>query len=223
MDNIKLDEIDPDDFTDSLLKLEKSFGAKFGNTSFKDAKTFGDICDAIKSQIDFIDSNDCTTQQAFYKIRKAINLTQANNGIAISPQSKLEDIFPRSNRRQKVKEFQQALGIPVNFLAMKGWLSGAIFIGYILLLVGCFFNLKIAIIGLTLLTMITWIANGFSKELDVSTVRQLTEKIAREHYSQARRHIGTVNKNEIAKTIQDVFIADYDIRREDLTRDTSLG
>lgn len=58
----------------------------------------------------------------------------------------------------------------------------------------------------------------FSEELQISTVRQLTEKISREHYSQARRHFGTVNKNEIVKTIEQVFIEDWGIDKADLTR-----
>ena len=41
--DFKLDEIDPEDFGDTLLKLEKSFGVKFAANSMKDAKTFGDI------------------------------------------------------------------------------------------------------------------------------------------------------------------------------------
>ncbi|TAD92632.1 MAG: hypothetical protein EAY75_02080 [Bacteroidetes bacterium] len=107
LDDYKLDNIDPEDFGDTLLKLEKSFGAKFADNSFKDAKTFGDICDIIESQINLTDKDDCTTQQAFYKVRKAIGLTQTFDERSIEPKAKLEDIFPRSNRRQNVKNFNK--------------------------------------------------------------------------------------------------------------------
>ena len=60
--DIKLDNIDPEDFGDSILKLEKSIGVRFADNSMKDAKTFGDICDIIESQINLTDTNDCTTQ-----------------------------------------------------------------------------------------------------------------------------------------------------------------
>src|SRR5436853_3095954 len=104
LDDFKLDNIDPEDFGDTLLKLEKSFGTKFADNSFKDAKTFGDICNIIDSQINFTDKGDCTTQQAFYKVRRAIGLTQTFDERNIDPQTKLENIFPRSNRRQNVKQ-----------------------------------------------------------------------------------------------------------------------
>ena len=221
--DIKLDNIDPEDFGDSILKLEKSFGVKFADNSMKDAKTFGDICDIIESQINLTDKNDCTTQQAFYKVCKAIGLTQNFDESKIKPQTKLEDIFPRSNRRQNVKNFQQALGFSVDILSMKSWLALTLAAGFILSLIAFFFSWQYAIAGLTFFTLVMWTANKFSKELNVSTVRELTEKISREHYSLARRQSGTVNKNEIVKIIQDVFIADHLLDREHLTKDASLG
>ena len=220
---IKLDNIDPEDFGDSLLKLEKSFGVKLADNSMKDAKTFGDICDIIESHINLTDKNDCTTQQAFYKVRKAIGLTQEFDEINIEPNTNLVDIFPRLNRRQKVKDFQQALGLPVDILTMKTWLAFTIAAGFILSLIALLFSWQYAVLGLTFFTLFTWTVTKFSKELNVSTVRQLTEKISREHYSSARRQSGTVNKSEIVKTIQDVFIADHLLEREHLTRDATLG
>ncbi len=223
IDDIKLSDIDPEDFGDTLLKLEKSFGVKFADNSMKDAKTFGDICDSIESQINLTDKDDCTTQQAFYKVRKAISLTQNFDGKNIELQTKLEYIFPRSNRRQKVKAFQHSLGIKVNFLTIKNWLGWTLVLCFLFSLIAFFFNWLIAVSGLTFSTLVTWTAYKFSKELSILTVAELTEKISREHYSQARRHSGTVNKCEIVKTVQDVFIADHLLDREHLTRDATLG
>ena len=223
LDDFKLDNIDVEDFGDTLLKLEKSFGVKFADNSMKDAKTFGDICNIIESHINLIDKADCTTQQAFYKIRKALGLTQNFDEVNIKPQTKLEDIFPRSNRRQKVKAFQQSLGINVNFLTIKNWLGWTLAVCFLFSLIAFFFNLVVAICGLTVSTLATWAAYKFSIELSALTVAELTEKISREHYSQVRRHSGTVNRNEILKTIQDVFIADHLLDREHLTKDATLG
>ena len=223
LDDYKLDNIDPEDFGDTLLKLEKSFGAKFADNSFKDAKTFGDFCNIIESQINLTDKDDCTTQQAFYKVRKAIGLTQNLDERNIELQTKLSVIFPRSNRRQNVKLFQEALGFSVDILSMKTWLALTLAAGFIISLVAFFFSWQYAVVGLTFFTLVTWAANKLSKELNVSIVRELTEKISREHYSLARRQSGTINRNEIVKTIQDVFIADHLLDREHLTKDASLG
>jgi len=223
LDDYKLDNIDPEDFGDTLLKLEKSFGIKFAYNSMKDAKTFGDICNIIESQINLTHKNDCTTQQAFYKVRKAIGLTQNLDERNIELQTKLEDIFPRSNRRQNIKHFQQALGFSVDILSMKTWLGWTLAAGFIVSLIAFFFSWQNAVAGLTFFTLATWTARKFSKELDILTVKQLTEKISREHYSLARRQSGTMNRSEIVKTIQDIFIADQFIDREHLTKEASLG
>ena len=223
LDNIKLNEIDPEDFGDTLLKLEKSFGIKFDDNCFKDAKTFGDICNIIESRVVYADKGDCTTQQAFYKVRKAISRTQNISEKNIELQTKLEDLFPRSTRRQRVKLFQRELGIPVNFLTIKNWLGWTFVLCFLLSFVAFFFDWQIAVGGLTLSIMFSWTTNKFAKELSTSTVAELTEKISREHYSQARRHSGTVNRSEIVKTIQNVFIADHFMNRVNLTSDASLG
>jgi hypothetical protein len=221
--DFKLDNIDPEDFGDTLLKLEKSFGVKFAANSMANVKTFGDICDVIESHINFTDKDDCTTQQAFYKVRKAIGLTQIFDERKIELQSNLQEIFPRSNRRQNVKHFEQALGFSVDILTMKIWLGWTLTAGFIASLIAFFFSWQYALAGLTFFTLLTWAASKFSKELSISTVRELTEKISREHYSLARRQSGTVNRNEIVKTVQDVFIADHLIEREHLTKEASLG
>lgn len=223
LDDIKLSDIDPEDFGDTLLKLGKSFGTKVTDNSFKDAKTFGDICDIIERQINLTDKDDCTKQQAFYKVRKAIGLTQTLDEKNIELQTKLEEIFSRLNRRQNVKHFQQALGFSVDILTMKTWLTFTIIAGFILSLTAFFFSWQYAVAGLTFFILFTWTASKFSKELSISTVRELTEKISREHYSLARRQNGTMNKNEIVKTIQDVFIADHFLERETLTKEATLG
>ena len=106
---------------------------------------------------------------------------------------------------------------------MKTWLALTIAAGFIISLITFFFSWQYAVAGLTFFTLFTWTVNKFSKELNVSTVRELTEKISREHYSLARRQSGTMNRNEIVKTIQDVFITDHLLDREHLTKEANLG
>jgi hypothetical protein len=223
LDDIKLSDIDVEDFEDTLLKIEKSFGVTFAENSMKDAKTFGDICDCIESQINFTTKDDCTTQQAFYKVRNAISLTQNIDKKSIELQTQFETVFPRQNRRRKVKEFQQELGISINLLSMKGWLVLTIAVGFISSLIAFFFSWKVAVCGLLFFYILNWTLSKFSKEIDIETIGQLAEKIAREHYSQARRQSKTVNRSEIVKTIQDFFIAEHFLEREHLTREAKLG
>src|SRR5690349_9194542 len=74
-DAYKLENVDVEDLSDVLLQIEKRFQIRFSDTAFKDAKTFGDICDVVQNNITLPHVDDCTTQQAFYKVRKALTVS----------------------------------------------------------------------------------------------------------------------------------------------------
>ncbi|WP_216660776.1 hypothetical protein, partial [Sphingobacterium prati] len=68
----QLENVDPDDISDLLVKVEKSFDMEFGSTELMHIFTFGELCDHIANKIQLAHSNDCTSQQAFYKLRDAM-------------------------------------------------------------------------------------------------------------------------------------------------------
>jgi hypothetical protein len=223
LDDIKLENYEGEDISDVIVKLEKSFDLKFSKTAFVEAKTFGDICDIVGTHINHLHKDDCTKQQAFYKIRKAIAETQLIDEKQIGLTSKLVELFPRHNRRQKIKEFRNLLGIKVSFLTYPGWLSLLLGIGSLLSLGAFFFDWKIAVAGITFFACSFRIADWLGKDLELQTVRQLVEKVTREHYVAIRRTKHTVNRNEILDTIKDAFSNDLAIDKVQLTREASLG
>ena len=72
LDDIKLDEYEDEDIFDIVVKLEKSFAIKIARDAFINVKTFGDLCDVIESYIKYDNKEDCTKQQAFYKIYEKV-------------------------------------------------------------------------------------------------------------------------------------------------------
>ncbi|MDJ1482903.1 hypothetical protein QNI16_20545 [Cytophagaceae bacterium YF14B1] len=223
MDTIRLENTDPDDIMDILCCLEKSFGIRFGENDFMHVDTFGDLCDVIEKSILFEDRNDCTTQQAFYKVRNALRQTIPDCVTVISPDTQLHDLFPRYNRHRMIRRFEKNLGVKVGVLSMQGWLSIIITSGFLASFVCLFLYLKVAVIGFLLSYLVAKLANRTAKELNVKTVGQLTKKLTREHYLFVRRSAGTVNRNEIFAVIQDVFSDYLSLDKQYLTRDASLG
>lgn len=223
LDDLTLSDIDPEDVGDTLYKLQKSFGIEFQNNSFEKAATFGDICEIIQSYLNLTDNEDCTKQQAFYKVRNAIALTKQINPTCIEPSSKLEDIFPRKNRRKDIRNFKQLINIPVDILVMKTRLLGTLVIGFMVSFIYFFFNREYAVSGIAFFILLSWVLSKFSKEFEIPSVKELAEKITREHYSKARKSNGTTNRKEIVGIIQDVFIADHLLDREYLTPDARLS
>jgi len=219
-----LDNYEDEDIFDVVEKLETSFGLKFEKDAFYDVKTFGDLCDIITNKVEGINSDDCTTQQAFYKVRNAIAATQLIDKNSINIDTELQDIFPRKNRVQKINQLQLELGLPLNILDIKSWLGWTIFIGIVASLIMFFIKWQFAVSSLLFFITVGWTANKFfAKELDIKTVRQLTEKLVRENYVTVRRTKGTINREEILKLITDTFSHDLDIDKAYLTRDNKFS
>lgn len=215
----KLSNYEDEDIFDVVLKLEKSFGLKFKKDAFYDVRTFGDLCDVITSNVQGVNSDDCTTQQAFYKIRSAIAATRLIDKNPICPDSKLQELFPRDDRRRNIKKLEDALGYPIGILDIKKCLGMIIVIGIAASLILFFFKWQFALTGLVLFIAIGLIANKFfAKEFAVETLSQLTEKFARENYVHVRRIKGTINRREILGTIVETFSEDLGIDKAHLTR-----
>jgi hypothetical protein len=221
--DIKLDEYESEDIFDIVVKLEKSFAIKFDKDAFLNVKTFGDICDVIESYIKYDNKEDCTKQQAFYKIRTAISETQLIDKKVINLDTKLVDLFPRQNRRQQVKIFQRQLGVNLKFLTYPGWLALTLFIGLLASFIAFFIDWKIAVSGIIFFAIAFNIADKLGKDLAVETVKELTEKAAAEHYIDMRSSNLTVNRSEILDTIKDAFVSGLAIEKKDLTRDAKFS
>ena len=222
LDTYELCNVDPDDISDVLVKVEKSFGFRFGKTELKDTKTFGELCDIITSKVQGDNSNDCTTQQAFYKLRNAISDTLLIDKTSITPDTDLQKLFPKNIRIQSFKDIDGHLGFKTKVLRPKHSITGTLAILFIASLVGLFIFWQAGLVGLTLSIIAMTIANKFGSELDLVTVGQLADKISREQYLKSRRNNGTVNKNEIDQKVKDLFQHDLFLERTALTRQATF-
>lgn len=107
MIDFELKNIDPDDISDLLIKVENSFNITFSDTELTHISMFGELCDHIANKIQLDHADDCTSQQAFYKLRDAISLILQIDKKTISTNHTLADFLPRKNRRlltQKLEE-----------------------------------------------------------------------------------------------------------------------
>jgi hypothetical protein len=219
----KLKDIELQDVEDTLGYLVKTFELNLEPNAFLKAKTFGDICQVFQNNIPYHNEESCTTQQAFYKIRNAIILSQKIDKDKIRPNTQINQIFPKSGRRKKIKDFQHALALPIDILSMKFWLALFIVGGFAISFIAFFFNWKLAIIGISTFIIFNWVAIKLRREVMSISVGELAMKITRDHYMQVRRNPNTVNRNEIVKVIQCSFIYNLDLNLTDLHKDALLG
>jgi ABC-type multidrug transport system fused ATPase/permease subunit len=221
----KLNEIDPEDISDILMQIQKSFKIKFGYADFRNCKTYGDLCDVISIHlIGYIHLNDCTSQQAFYKIRELIiSFNPQNLQTTITPNTLLEELFPKSVRRKQIKLFKQKLGLKVHILSMKSWLSLLLIIGLTTSLILFFCSWKLAGIVFLFLTILVWIANYFNNQFNIQTVGDLTKKLVATNYFHFRRNPASINKYEIQTLIDHLFIQNLGVDKTELYKEASLG
>lgn len=209
--NYELKNIDSEDIEDLLVKVETSFDIKFVGKELVHITTFGQFCDHIANKIQLDNSEDCTSQQAFYKLRDAI-----------STNFTLTDLLPRPNRRSRTKKLEKHLGFKLNILRPPHWVIGTLAILLLASIVGIFFNWQIGILGLAFSIIGLLFANKIGNELDLKTVGQIAEKMTRENYLKSRRNPKTFNKSEIEKILTDWFSNDLDLDKSKLTRETKF-
>ena len=220
--NLKLKNIDPEDIEDLLIKVEKSFNIKFGDSELEQSITFGELCDHIANKIQLDNSDDCTTQQAFYKLRNAISSTLNIDNKTVTTDFPLNVLFPKESRRTKIAELENYLGFQLNIQSPPLWVIITLLVLFFVSFGGLFFKWQYGLLGLLISIGGLWFANKIGNGLDVQTVGQVAEKMTRENYLKSRRNPKTFNKSEIERVLTDLFSNDLDLDKSKLTREAKF-
>jgi hypothetical protein len=127
---------------------------------------------------------DNPAREAFYAICSAIAVSQSIDKAYIKPESKLEIFFPRQNRRQKIRAFQQALGIDIQLVALRAPLEWGILLCALVSFIALFVSWQAGLISFAFTGLVSWLSVRFGWKLAFETVKQLSERVADEHYKQ---------------------------------------
>lgn len=199
-------DADLDDIADLLKRIEKSYNIIFEKDELKPVRTFGELCDIIITKIKLIDSNDCTRQQVFYKLRKAFISILEIDISEVKAGTELASLFPQKMRRNKITELEKELGFRLKILYPPPILnlSGVAFL--LISFLTFFYKWEYAIIGIASTIIFFVIIFKTGNVLRVRTVGNLVEKITWEHYLKGRRNPKTANKKEIVREIEKMFL-----------------
>jgi len=214
--------IDFEDLEDLLWRIEESFDIKFEANELDYVKTYGEFCDAIKEKIKLDHSDNCTTQQAFHKLREAITSSSDLVRNKVSPSAQLKYIFPRKSRKARIKKIEKQLGFNLSILRPPHFVTWFLVLLFIASLVGLAFAWQYGLVGLGLSIGGIWISDRIGIELNVKTVGDLSEKMTRENYLKSRRNLQTINKNELDKVLEEWFVNFLGIRKSELKREARL-
>lgn len=205
---IGLENVDPEDLGDLLIKVEESFGMKFEYDELAYVTNFGQLCDHIINKIQQQDGGGCTSQQAFYKLQDELSEVLNIEKKKIIPQLSLLEILPLSRRRRIVDGLECRLGFKLNILSPPTWVIFTMMFTFLASLFLFFWDWKFAVAGLVISITGTMLSNKFGRELTLKTVGQLAEKMSRENYLKSRRNSKTVNRRELEKMLTVWFKSD---------------
>lgn len=213
---------DSEDIEDVLRLIEKSYDIRFEGNELGHIRTFGQLTDHIISKITLEDRNDCTDQQAFYKLRTAIETIKGINKKAIGPKTPLDYIFPRQTRINEMKKIEKLVGSDLKALRPRHAVVYSLLIVFFLSLVVLVVKWQFGLTGLLLSIAGMWIAEKTGKEFKDKTLRGLVDRMTQLNYTKSRRMPGTMNTKEIHNKIEKCFIENLGLEQESIDRDTVI-
>lgn len=219
----KLENTEREDVEYLLLKVESTFGITLAENELGHIKTFGQFCDYIADKIQLDSSNDCTTQQAFYKLRNAVATILQIDRKEIIPSLELNELFPRKNRKTLVNELESELDFRLDLLSPPNWIVSTLLVLLFCSLVGLFIKWQFGLCGLIISIFGFWVSAELGNELNFQTLGQIAEQMTRDNYLKARRNSKTFNKTEIEKVLTDLFATDLALDKSLLTRDSTFA
>ena len=210
-----------EDIEDILDKIEISFQIKFNKNELQNVKTFGELTSIIISKMEVEETNDCTSQQAFYKLRTAF-LEDKEIKTPVNLNTQLIEVFPRKNRKNSIKALENRLNMPLNIFRPKYWIESILIFFLFGSIVLMFFNGYAGFIGFLISLLCTKIVYKLGIEFKINTVGELADKMSKENYIQSRRNHFTANKKEVIEKIEAIFIESLGLDWKSVPADTKF-
>lgn len=217
---INFSNINPEDINGVFDKIQTSFNIVFSAEELRVIQNFGQLCNLVTHKVRGKQKEDCSNQQAFYKLRLAIADTLSVPEDDIFPETMIAILFPRKLRRSQIAKIEQVLGIKTKIIRGPYWLTASLVLILFASFIGTFLDWTIGLFGILLSLLGLYFTDKFGIELELLTIGEWTEKIARENYLKARRNPQKINRNDIAKTIRDLFVHKLGLVPYSLSDDT---
>lgn len=207
----KSDDIILDIYLLKTLKLElfpiieESLQIKLEDDELSEISNFDELCSLIIGKLDLDCDNLCTTRLAFYKLRKAI----ADMGYEgkLTPDSELEDIFPKYLRIYLVKKLEYELGFKTDLLGYSSSITlnilFAFFVNFLFMTIH--YTSLIGVPGMIVFGVLITFVFRYGRNLKFKTIREWVQGTACENYFEYRGNTNSINKQEFRNVLMDWF------------------
>jgi len=208
-----------EDIEDFLIGVEESLHIKFEENELAHVKTFDEFIDAIVNKLYQEDNDTCTSQQAFYKLKRKIAALGIYDVKNLRPNTELSEIFPSKYKNGRALEKIIGVSLAIEHNNM-GPSKIAINVLNVLLAVSvlALLGTKLWFMALGIPVAIAgyYIALRYAKECPMHTVRDLVGRIVTYNYMSCRSDKRTINRKEIRNILVEIFSKGLYIEKEEL-------
>lgn len=205
---MKLNQHEYENLFDCIDTIEQDYSIHFEESEFETISNFDELIDLTLSKINLTDTSNCTKQQAFYKLRKAIADQKKLNPKDIHPKTEILDLLTSKKIRSEITLLEQKLGFSLHLLEPSDVIIGMLAISTFFSLILLFIHVEMGIILLLLSLISIKLTYLLNRKSNVKTVGELAERITNLHYLKVRKDPGTINKSELRKVFWNLF-SDY--------------
>ncbi|KZE84040.1 hypothetical protein AV926_02635 [Myroides marinus] len=189
----------------AIMHFEKDYGFTYANDAFTNVKSIAELIDVICAPISKENKEDCTSQQAFYKLKSVLH--KYSEEAVITPSSQLEKLIKRKNRIATIRSIENELGFELKVLKPTAELSLFLWLVFLGTVVSVFISMYFAMLIGFIWLLSYWIIYSNAKEFKVETVGELVKQMVMNNYFKSRRDPNTINEQEFRKMVIS-FIAD---------------
>ncbi len=224
------------DSVEILMKVEDTFGIKIPDQEAQQILTIGDFHNAVWQHLSGKQSDKCKSQHLFYKLRKSFadsfNFSPQKLKIDTSP----EEIFPKTNRRQKYLSFAETTNLKLPDLVLtKPWSTFLTVFGLATIIGGLatsliliiFFDISkwtllIPVAGIIVTLLLSELLNPKRTAIEEITIREFTQHTLALNYSTLVTSEGT-NRQEMESVINHIIADMVGLDLEEITSEKKIA
>lgn len=189
----------------AIISFEQDYGFTYANDAFTNVKSIAELIDVICAPISKEQKKDCTSQQAFYKLKSV--LQKYADGADITPKSQLETLIGRKDRIATIGKIERELGFDLKVLKPTELVEVTLWAVLLCLIIMLFFIPLYALVGLVMWFFVCKAIYKDATEFKVETVGELVNQMVLKNYFKSRRNSNTMNEQELRKVVV-TYLAD---------------
>lgn len=166
---------------------------EFQNKSFSTSSLTDLLVQRISDEL----TGEWTTEKAFSLLKKELVHTGVSSDIIIMD-ARLNDVFPQSQRRERIKQLSSATGMPIDVLKPNGFLNGLlVFLFFVCIPLGIGVDWFLSGLGMLLCAAGIFVLGKQAKNFKMETLGQMAEDIAWRLYLQQQKSSTNVSQKTI--------------------------